>query len=317
MSGAFAAATILFLVYVSQCFGSAPPTTVLFLLNDRLRGRLLRRYWETGPAGRRIFLLNPFLPQVGAVYADRFPFIVRLPETGGAVSLAAHPAVSDSPRALTFDSRSEVEAFGKDVVVDGEQFASLRSESAAEAMTAFLETLQNTTRESRLEVLENHFRQRFDLEALDQRLERYRQGAAYLHTACFSLFFFVLLLAPAAVFFLGLNRTWFALLLYLVFAGAAVVCLYVAAYRKIYPREKRWPLLHMTTIGFSPFSAIRANDLLVAELAAEFHPLAVGQRLLQKEEFLSLAAGELRRARFLDRDEFLVRFLSEFLEQNG
>ena len=70
MSGAFLAASILFLVYVSQCLGSAPPATVLFLLHDRLKGRLLGRCWETAPGGRRVFLLNPFLPHGGSCLCD-------------------------------------------------------------------------------------------------------------------------------------------------------------------------------------------------------------------------------------------------------
>src|SRR5262249_52511550 len=83
------------------------------------------------------------------------------------------------------------------------------------------------------------------------------------------------------------------------------------------PQKKRWPFQQMTTIAFSPFSAIRANDLLVADLAAEFHPVAVAQRLLPKEEFRLFAGEELRKTRFLHSDEFLNRFLSEFLAKNG
>jgi hypothetical protein len=317
MSGAFAAASILFLVYVSQCLGSAPPVTVLFLLHDRLKGRSLGRCWETAPGGRRIFLLNPFLPHVGAVYADRIPFIARCNRDGELVSLEALPAASNEPRELSFAAAHEIEAFAKDVFIDDAKFQSLRSETAAQALAEFLTALEQTRSEDRLAALEKHFGQRFNLQKLDERLERYAKSAAYLQSACFSLFFFVLLLAPVAVFFLGLSRTWFALLLYLVLSCGAIVWLFVAAYRRTYPERKRWPLQHMTTIGFSPFAAIRANDLLVADLAAEFHPLAVARRLLPEEEFRSFAGEELRKARFLYSDEFLLRFLIGFLSQNG
>lgn len=317
MSGSFAAAVILFLVYVSQCFGSAPPITVLVLLNDRLKGRLLRRFWETAPGGRRIFLLNPFLPHVGAVYADRIPFIVRCGEDGSFASLEPLPAAFNAPRELSFEVAHEIEAFSKNVFVDDAEFAALRSETAAEALAEFLSNLQQARSEDRLETLEKYFRQRFSSKMLDERLERYAKSSAYLQSACFSLFFFVLLLAPVAVFFLGLYRTWFALLLYLALDCGAIVWLFVAAYRRTYPQKKPWPLQQMTTIAFSPFAAIRANDLLVAELAAEFHPVAVGRRLLPEEEYRSLASEELRKAQFLHGDEFLLRFLNEFLAQNG
>jgi len=317
MSGAFAAASILFLVYLSQCFGSAPSITVLFLLNSRLKGRLLRRFWETSPGGRRIFLLNPFLPQVGAVYADRIPFIVRCNEAGEFVSLEAHRAASDSPRELSFETAHEIEPFGKDVLVDDQTFVSLRSEKAAQATAEFLNELQRTAAQGRLAALERCFREAFGLKALDERLERYANNAAYLQSACFSLFFFGFLLAPAAVFVLGLGRTWFAVLLYLALSCGAIAWLFLLAYRRIYPQGTRWPMQNMATIGFSPFAAIRANDLLVADLLAGFHPVAVGRRLQPEEDFWLLAGAELRRALFLDRDNFLLRFLAQFLKQNG
>ena len=317
MSGAFATASILFLVYVSQCFGSAPPITALFLLNDSLKGTLLRRYWETAPGGRRIFLLNPFLPHVGVVYADRIPFIVRPSEDKSSVSLEPFPGTSNSPSQLAFEAAREIEAFSKDVFVDDAKFASLRSETAAEALAAFLNELQHTRGQDKLGALEKYFRQRFNLKMLSERLEKYESSSAYLQSACFSLFFFVLFLAPAALFFLGLYRTLIALLLYLVLSCGAIVWLFVAAYRRVYPQKTSWPLQQMTTIAFSPFAAIRANDLLVAGLAEEFHPVAVARQLLPEEEFRSFAGEELRKAQFLHSDEFLIRSFNEFLRQNG
>ena len=317
MNEAFAAASILFLIYVSQCFGSFPPISVVFLLNDRLKGHLLRRFWDTGPLGRRIFLLNPFLPHVGAVYSDRIPFVVGREEDGNSVWLEAHTAAGDSRETLTFAELHEIEAIGKGVIVDGRDFLTLRSEAVAEGTADFLNQLQRTPGESRLSELQKNFRARFAVKALDDRLETYAKSSAYLQASCFALFFFVLLLGPAAVFFLGLHRTWFALLLYVILSGASITWFFVAAHRRIYPQKKRWPLQHITTLAFSPFAAIRANDLLVAELLADFHPALVAQRLLEADEFRRLAEGELRKARFLYRDEFLGGFLEEFLKQNG
>jgi len=43
----------------------------------------------------------------------------------------------------------------------------------------------------------------------------------------------------------------------------------------------------------------------------------VARRLLPEEEFRSFAGEELRKARFLYGDEFLLRFLIGFMSQNG
>ena len=317
MSGVFVAASVLFLVYLSQCFGNVPAISAVFLLNDRLKGRLLRRSWGIGPTGRRIFLLNPFLPHVGAVYTDHIPFVVRRPEDGGSVYLEALAAASHSPKTISFEQEHEIEPSGKDVFVDDCKFLSLRSEAIAQTTAELLNQLQKTAGEGKLAVLEKHLQARFGLKALDERLEKYATNSAYLQSACFALFFFVFLWGPAAVFFLGLHRTWFALLLYLILSCAGITWFFVGAYRRIFPQKKGWPLQHMTTIALSPFAAIRANDLLVAELLAELHPVAVARRLLDAREFRRFAEGELRKARFLHDDEFLAGVLEEFLRQNG
>jgi hypothetical protein len=108
---------------------------------------------------------------------------------------------------------------------------------------------------------------------------------------------------------------WFALLLYLILSSVSILWFLRAAYRRIYPQRKSWPRLQLMTIALSPFAAIRTNDFLAAELLSEFHPVAVADRLLVKQDFLQFAGSELRKARFLHCDEFLARFLEAFLVQ--
>jgi hypothetical protein len=193
----------------------------------------------------------------------------------------------------------------------------MRSEACAAATAELLQRVRRTASEGRIAVLRENFRARFRLKDLNERLETYAKSSAHLQSLCFALFFFVFLLGPAALFFLGLHRTWFALLLYLSLSCASITWFFAAAYRRIYPQKRGWPLQYMTTIALSPFAAIRANDLLVAELLAEFHPVAVGRLLLEEKEFRRFAGSELRKARFLYRDDFMAGVLEEFLKQNG
>jgi hypothetical protein len=192
----------------------------------------------------------------------------------------------------------------------------MRSEACAAATAELLQRVRRTASEGRIAVLRENFRARFRLKDLNERLETYAKSSAHLQSLCFALFFFVFLLGPAALFSLGLHRTWFALLLYLSLSCASITWFFAAAYRRIYPQKRGWPLQYMTTIALSPFAAIRANDLLVAELLAEFHPVAVGGCCWRKE-FRRFAGSELRKARFLYRDDFMAGVLEEFLKQNG
>jgi hypothetical protein len=318
MNEAFSFALILFLIYLLQCFASTLPSSVVFFLDYRLRGRLLRHYWQIGPSGRRVFLLNPFLPHVGALHTDRVPFAVRFNSAGDLIGLESLSPPSDSvPPIFAVDGAHAIEAFAKKVIVDDQVFLCLRSESAAQQIAALLRDLQNTARANRMPLLERHFKEMFALKVIDERLEKYSQSTEYLQTACFSLLFFMLFLGPATASILGLRRVWPALLLYLVLSSASILWLFRRAYRQLYPWEKGWPLQHMLTIAVSPFAAIRANDLLVAELLSEFHPVAVAWRVLSELEFSQFGSAELRKVRFLHSDEFLAKSLRDFFVENG
>jgi hypothetical protein len=317
MKEALSFSLVLFLVYLSQCFASAPPFTVVFLVNDRLRGQLLKRVFKTSSAGRRIFLHNPFLFHIAAIYTEPAPFAVRFDSAGkfsGLEALAHRP--ENAPRFLSFETVQEIEAYAKDVVVDDEAFLSLRSTVAAEQVAQFLSRVQRAPGAERAFLFERYFKSRFDTKAIANRLERYSRSTAYLPSACFALFFFVFLIGPVAIFFLGLHRVWLALLLYILFTVASILWLFLRAYRNLHPQSKAWPLQHMVTITLSPFAAIRANDLLAAELLSEFHPLAVGQCILPKPDFLAFAGTVLRKAEFLDRDVFMVGLIRAFLANN-
>jgi hypothetical protein len=309
---------VLFLVYLSQCFASAPPLTVVFFLKDRLRGRSLRRYLKTSPSGKRIFLVNPFLPHVGAVYTESVPFAVRVDAAGEFSGIQAlMPQSADSPNILSFGEPHEIEASGTEVLVDDEVFLSLRTAPAAEQTARLLSEVQNTARKNRISLLERHFKKMFSAKMIEEQLDLYSRSTGYLQSACFSLFFIMFLLGPVAIFVLGLHRVWLALLLYIIFLLVSILWLFRRAYRRLYPQKTTWPLQNMVTIAFSPFAAIRANDLLVSELLAEYHPVAVAQHILAETDFREFTSAALRKAQFLDSDAFLVKFIHAFLVQNG
>src|SRR5260370_2495218 len=145
MNDAFSFALILFLVYLLQCFASTLPSSVVFFLDYRLRGRLLRHFGQIGPSGRRVFLLNPFLPHIGALHTDRVPFAVRFNSEGDLIGLESlSPPSGLAPPLFAVDGAHAIEAFAKQVIVDDQVFLCLRSESAAQQLPALLRDLQNT-----------------------------------------------------------------------------------------------------------------------------------------------------------------------------
>jgi len=202
-------------------------------------------------------------------------------------------------------------------MVDEEIFASLRSEAAAEQVAAFLKRLQKQKPANRMQCIESYCKAIFSTKVMEERLQLYSETTAYLQAACYSLLFFLFLLAPGVIRFLGFSRSWLALLLYLLLCMLAILWMFRRAHRRIYPNRTAWPVQQITTLALSPFAAVRANDLLVADLLSEFHPVAVAWKLLPEQDFLAFAGAELRVAQFLHHDEFLGKLIRGFLAEKG
>ena len=306
---------VLFLVYLLQCIAAAPASSVVFLLNHRLRGRILRHSWNVGPSQNRLYLLNPFWPLTGALYVDSFPF--RIHRDAGGEFLGLQPvslAAFESPKnLLSFDVPHKIVCRDNQVLIDGQPLLSLRSEMIAKNITTLLVKVQDSPQWKRSSILDAELNKMFSLESIEHRLQQYSDSAASLHAACFSLFLFLFFLGPLLIYFLGLRHLWLGLFLYLVLSSCLILWLFRRSYRELYPVASGGYWQQMFTIALSPFAAIRANDALLTNLLSRFHPLAVTRRILPETEFLKFAGAELRKAKFLSADANLLQFLTEFL----
>jgi hypothetical protein len=311
--------SILFLVYVLQCFSIAPRTSYVFYLDSRLRGRRLRRAVQVGAGQRKLHLQNPFLPLTGAIYVNPFPFKAVLNEKHQLTKL--HAASAGDPnsnlKTLCFDKVHRINSHSEKIFVDGELFLSLHSEREAQRTVTFLSRLQNAKPTKCLSVLERRLHNMASSAKVEERLQLYARSAKVLHVACLSLFLFFFLIAPMLSWLLGLGNLWVAFLFYLVFSSVSILALFRRSWRALYAEESDGYLQHMITIALSPFAAIRANDALLTALLSDFHPLAVAQRILPEKELLEFAGYELRKAKFLSGDTVLLKFFGSFFSQKG
>ena len=191
--------------------------------------------------------------------------------------------------------------------------ALLQSEQTAERLATFLRNLQSQSPPKRPAFLQRELRRMFSLETIQQRMELFSRATLILGSACFSLFLFLFILAPAAIYRLGLVRIWPSLLGILVLFALFILWAFRRAQRRLFPQKRNFGLQHLLTIAVSPFAAMRAVDALAANLLEEFHPLAVTCVLLSGEEFRLFAERELRRTRFVTHDVILERAILDFL----
>lgn len=305
---------VLLVVYVLQCIAAAPPDTVVFLLDHRMHGRLLRHFWPVSPS-HRLFLLNPFFPRRSAVYVCGFPFSFLAGPTGEVcgVNFLTPSSAASFPTGLAFDPPRPVTSRSKQLLVTGSPVAVLRSECSAARLAIFLKKLQSAPPPKRNTVLDRELRRMFALDPLRQRLQLLVQCTVLLNSVCLSLFLFLFLVAPTAIYAFGLHRLWPGLLLTLVLFSFFILWAFRRARHRLYPKAKHEGIQDFLTIALSPFAAIRAIDHLVADLLEDFHPVAVAFAVLSEKDFLKFAERELRKTRFVTHDSFLEKSITTFL----
>ena len=306
---------VLFVVYALQCFATAPPGAVVFILDSQLRGRLLRYSWPLGRSQYRLFFLNPFLPLRSALYSTRYPLSFLTDPSGRVdrVKLTGSDFANSSSAVISFEPPHRFTSNLKQLLADDTPVATFPSERMATHFANFLVKLQGAPLTKRATRVGSELRRMFALEVLRERLQLLSRCTVFLNALRFSLFLFVFLLAPAGIYAVGLRRIWPGLLVGLGVYLVLILWAFRRAHRRLYPQGNDGYLQHFLTIAFSPFAAIRAADSLIANLLEDFHPIAIARALLSDEDFQGFAERELRRTKFITQDPILESSFMAFL----
>ena len=127
----------------------------------------------------------------------------------------------------------------------------------------------------------------------------WRDAAAALRVDAVGMFALVFVLGPIFVRFFGWSASWPFLAIGVVVLAALIVGDFRAAHARLFPERRGVPAAALFTIALSPASAMRAPDLLLRELVARHHPLAVAQALCEREQYEYLAGRWMREQRRL------------------
>jgi len=315
MTELFSLFAVLFVVYAVQCISAAPPHSVVFLIDSRLRGRLVRHSWPIGPSQARLFLVNPFLPFLTVVYADGLPFSFLVGPKGevSGVDFTACANSRSMVGRVAFDLHHRFASKAKKLFLDDSLIATLHSQRTAAELAVFLDQLQALRPSKQQALLDRELHRRFALDTLKERLQLFSKCTELLNFIRISLYAFIFLVVPVGIYILGLQRIWLSLLLTLVFYVFLILWAFRRAERRLYPRRQDRDLQPLLAITLSPFAAIRAIDFLAADLLENFHPIAIACAFLRAEDFLQFAGRELRRIKFTTHDTLLENVIRKFL----
>jgi hypothetical protein len=312
-------------VYLLQCIGWAPFESEVLRIGWRFRAKLLPQGLHLHFGQHKLFFLNPFLPLSGAIVCELFPSVSTVEEESLEKSKFSKPDEITGRRTvrLSAQEKLQVQSQGKEVRSAGHVLFIAHSEAYATFLAGVLDHVRKRSAQDRDRAFEREFEKMFDTKRIALRLEEYHASTVFLRTACVLLFVFLFVLAPVLIWLRGLERIWPILLAYLIWSLAWIGWSFLRAHRALYPEQKEGRWQQVMVLALSPFSAIRANDVLLRDLFCAFHPLAVGHVLLLKKESQALAERDLRQSLFRtdgdakSSDTPMRRVLESFLIKIG
>jgi hypothetical protein len=300
---------VLFLVlaalYLLQCIGWAPLESEVLRIGWRFRAKVLPHGLRMRFGQHKLFFLNPLSPLAGAIVCDLFPSVRSSDEGSSVESNSLKPGGVTGRRAirLNWHEKQRVHSYGKEVQSAGGVLFTAHSEAYASFLATILDRARKGSPKDRDRAFEREFEKMFDTKKVALRLEEYKAHTVFLRTACVLLLVFLFLIAPVLVRLRGLERIWPVLLAYLIWSLAWISWSFLRAHRALYPEQKEGRWQQVIVLALSPFSAIRANDVLLRDLFCAFHPLAVGCVLLSKGKSRAQAERTLRQSLFRTDDD--------------
>jgi hypothetical protein len=273
-------------LYLLQCVAWVPQDCVAFRATlfsgwkQELEGFRLAAARIRGVPG------NPLPPLRGVAVCQ--PPLVAVSPLGAARYAAGSPAY------LPFEGMREITVSGKDVRIGGNAFVSAGSPAEAARLAAWLENLRTMPEKKRAQAIEKRLAAALDFGKASERFAEFERATRILAWACTALFAYLFLFLPLIIDAVGLSRAWPVLLAVLVVMVGFIGWQFRRAHKQLHPEEgdTRWTAL--MTIMLSPVAAIRANDVVLRDLFASFHPLATARVLCPPDEFRRVAAQTLR-----------------------
>jgi hypothetical protein len=316
---------VLAAVYLLQCIGWAPLESEVLRLGWRFRAKILPEGQQLRFGQHKLFFLNPFSPLAGAIVCDLFPSVRSVAQGSSTEANPSKPReVTGRPTILlSVQEKQQVQSAGKEIRSAGGVLFTAHSEAYASFLAVVLDRVRKRLPQDRDRAFEREFEKMFDTKKVALRLEEYQTHTTFLRTACVLLFVFLFLMAPVLIRLRGLERIWPVLLAYLIWSLAWIGWSFLRAHRALYPDQKEGRWQQVMVLALSPFSAIRANDVLLRDLFCAFHPLAAANVLLSKKDFRVEAERTLRRSLFrtdqdvTSSDTAMRRALQAFLMKTG
>ncbi len=247
------------------------------------------------------------LPPMGTVNVVRAPSLAITPTGvlgGTSEVLPGQCRPRATGRFIPWESLKSAVADQKRLLVNGELLWQSDSPHEPLRLAALLTHLAALAPAKCLAAVERELAAAFDRAALEAARGQFRKQATPVRRLANTLFGFLLVLAPTAIWRFGWLPTLWFLLPVLVALIALTTRSFLQAHRALYPDagDERFRLGIL--IALAPITTVRATDALARSALERFHPLTAAVTLLPRAEATAFARRVWRDLKFPWAPEF-------------
>jgi hypothetical protein len=296
---------VLSLIYLTECFLWLGEHSIAFVAfcGRRWEHKKPNEMFRASTGG--IIILNPF-PPLGKALCSHLPPLSISPKgiCVGNSQVFAHGEVHrHESTAILFQEMSSIKAIDRDVFVNNSRFLKCKTSQQAAKLSALLNSLLESTEESRNENIQQFWTEQFDCMSAKVRFNEAFHQITQLKILCNSLFFYLFLFAPALVLYTMSTRILIAIGLGMLIIAIRISIEYYVSHKRIFPAAKEERIINLIKMIFCPPASVRACDLVTENLLADWNPLVIGHLLLSPDGFLALATRTLRNFQYPVADD--------------
>lgn len=268
-------------VYAVDCVRWTPRSTLVLRALGSPRFRRAAPPALLGSPRASLVWAQPLPPLGVLLFSEAWP--VALGPDGLAtrepLELDLHHRPQFAAKSVRWSDVHEIETNGAELLVNGSTFASCGSGRAARALADVLDEVRSHATASRAARIRRALDRALDAAEPRARLDGFLRRTRRLRLLCSSLFVWIGVVAPLAVFRFGIDATWIVVLAVGLVLHVSVVLAFARAFKNLLPDCVTERMQSILAVALSPMGAVRSLDELSRHLIVDVHPLAAARLL--------------------------------------
>jgi hypothetical protein len=237
-----------------------------------------------------LILLNPLFP-LGRVFVGRLSPLSVSPDGLCASNLQSFVTVGrpqQSKKSFHFDEIISCSTDGNYLNINGSRLVECGDFEHASALADLINAAVDASPAGREKLVRRYIAERFAADKAAHRLGCEKFWLKQIRISCFIFFLLLYLVVPVLVGFYGLEPLLVPTALTMLTFALYVAIMFYLVYSALYPRYRQERLMHLVKMVLCPPGAIRAVDVLTANLLAAYDPVVIATlfRSSKTDEFI-------------------------------